>query len=168
MSANRAAFLAMLRKSEGTSTSPATTFGGYDVIVTGADGKREVFDNYSAHPFANGRPAKLVRPATATRKALYSTASGAYQCLLANWTYYSALLKLPDFKPESQDAIALQQIAEFGALPLIDAGDIEGAIHRIAPLWASLAGAGYGQPEHPIETLLAWYRAAGGTTGAIA
>lgn len=168
MNPNRAALLAMIRRSEGTALSRATRCGGYDVIVTGADGKPEVFADFSAHPFAKGRPAKLIRPARGGTKALYSTASGAYQCLLDNWTHYSALLKLPDFSRESQDAIALQQIREFGALPLIDAGDFAGAIRRIAPLWASLAGAGYGQPEHPFETLLAWYKSAGGTTGAIA
>lgn len=163
MTANRAAFLSMIRSSEGTSSSSATQCGGYDVVVTGADGKPEVFSDFSKHPFAAGRPAKLIRPARPGVKALYSTASGGYQCLLANWTHYSATLHLADFGSASQDAIALQQISEFGALPMIDAGDVADAIARIAPLWASLAGAGYGQPEHPVQTLLAWYTAAGGT-----
>lgn len=168
MISNRSAFLSMLRRSEGTSTSSATKCGGYDVVVTGADGKPEVFTDFSAHPFARGRPAKLIRPARAGAKALYSTASGAYQCLLDNWTHYSALLDLPDFGPESQDAIALQQIREFRALPLIDSGDIAGALRIVAPLWASLQGAGYGQHENTTDTLIAWYVAAGGTTGASA
>ncbi|POR52740.1 muramidase (phage lysozyme) [Paraburkholderia eburnea] len=168
MNANRVAVLAMIRRSEGTVTSPVTKCGGYDVIVTGADGKPEVFTDFSTHPFAGGRAAKLIREKTTTRPALYSTASGAYQCLLANWTHYSSLLNLADFGPSSQDAIALQQISEFRALPLIDAGDIAEALKLIAPLWASLQGAGYGQHENTTNTLIAWYVAAGGTTGAAA
>lgn len=145
--------------------SPVTKAGGYDVIVTGADGKPEVFSDFSAHPFASGRPAKLVRPARGGAKALYSTASGAYQCLLDNWTHYFALLGLPDFGPESQDAITLQQIREFGALPLIDAGQFAAAVFKVAPLWASLPRAGYGQPEHTLAEVQQWYVAAGGAMG---
>jgi muramidase (phage lysozyme) len=162
MNANRTAFLAMIRRAEGTSTSPATTFKGYDVIVTGADGKSETFDDFSAHPFASGRPAKLVRPARDGRRALFSTASGAYQLLLANWTHYSVLLQLPDFGPDSQDQIAIQQITEFGGLPFIDAGQFDMAVSRIAPLWASLPRSGYGQPEHTLDQVRQWYVAAGG------
>ena len=45
---------------------------------------------------------------------------------------------------ESQDAVALQQIKERGALPMIDRGDIRQAIDRCSNIWASLPGAGYG------------------------
>ena len=44
--------------------------------------------------------------------------------------------------------MALQQIKERGALPMIDRGDIRQAIDRYANIWASLPGAGYGQFEH--------------------
>ena len=50
--------------------------------------------------------------------------------------------------PKSQDAVALQQIKERGALPMIDRGDIRQAIDRCSNIWASLPGAGYGQFEH--------------------
>ena len=46
---------------------------------------------------------------------------------------------------KSQDAVALQQIKERGALPMIDRGDIRQAIDRCSNIWASLPGAGYGQ-----------------------
>ena len=46
--------------------------------------------------------------------------------------------------PKSQDAVALQQIKERGALPMIDRGDIRQAIDRCSNIWASLPGAGYG------------------------
>ena len=50
---------------------------------------------------------------------------------------------------KSQDAVALQQIKERGALPMIDRGDIRQAIGRYpGNIWASLPGAGYGQFEH--------------------
>ena len=55
---------------------------------------------------------------------------------------------------ESQDAVALQQIKERGALPMIDRGDIRQAIDRCSNIWASLPGAGYGQPEHKADSLI--------------
>jgi muramidase (phage lysozyme) len=156
MNSNRVAFLSMLKRCEGTSTSPATQAGGYDVIVTGADMHHEVFSDYSTHPFARGRPAKLIRP------GLKSTASGAYQCLLANWIAYSSELQLPDFGPDSQDAIAIQQIKEFDGLALIDAGQFDVAVAKVAPLWASLPRSGHDQPERALDQVRAFYMQAGG------
>ena len=46
---------------------------------------------------------------------------------------------------KSRDAVALRQIKERGALPMIDRGDIRQAIDRCSNIWASLPGAGYGQ-----------------------
>ena len=52
--------------------------------------------------------------------------------------------------------MALQQIKERGALPMIDRGDIRQAIDRCSNIWASLPGAGYGQfPEHKADSLIA-------------
>ena len=56
---------------------------------------------------------------------------------------------------ESQDAVALQQIKERGALPMIDRGDIRQAIDRCSNIWASLPGAGYGQFGHKAGCLIA-------------
>ena len=44
-------------------------------------------------------------------------------------------LGLKDFSPKSQDAVALQQIKERGALPMIDRGDIRQAIDRCSNIW---------------------------------
>ena len=59
--------------------------------------------------------------------------------------------------------MALQQIKERGALPMIDRGDIRQAIDRCSNIWASLPGAGYGQSEHKADSLIAKFKEAGGT-----
>ena len=58
--------------------------------------------------------------------------------------------------------MALQQIKERGALPMIDRGDIRQAIDRCSNIWASLPGAGYGQFEQA-DSLIAKFKEAGGT-----
>lgn len=155
---NVLAFLDMLAWSEGTSTSPATKDRGYDVIVTGADRVSETFTDYSAHPFSRGRKSKTINS-----KGLTSNASGRYQFMLRDYAHYRAQLKLPDFGPLSQDRWAIQLIRERRALPLIQAGKITQAIAAVRNIWASLPGAGYGQPEHTLDKLLTAYRNAGGT-----
>ena len=59
--------------------------------------------------------------------------------------------------------MALQQIKERGALPMIDRGDDRQAIDRCSNIWASLPGAGYGQFEHKADGLIAKFKEAGGT-----
>ena len=49
--------------------------------------------------------------------------------------------------------MALQQIKERGALPMIDRGDIRQAIDRCSNIWASLPGAGYGPDD--LDSLIA-------------
>ena len=58
--------------------------------------------------------------------------------------------------------MALQQIKERGALPMIDRGDIRQAIDRCSNIWASLPGAGR-QFEHKADSLIAKFKEAGGT-----
>ncbi|EMW5185969.1 glycoside hydrolase family protein, partial [Escherichia coli] len=97
---NIAAFLDMLAVSEGTANHPLTKNRGYDVIVTGLDGKPEIFTDYSDHPFAHGRPAKVFN-----HRGEKSTASGRYQQLYLFWPHYRKQLALPDFSPLSQDRL---------------------------------------------------------------
>ena len=164
MSQNRRAFLDMLAVSEGTSTNraltdkphPLSVNDGYDVIVSGVNGP-EVFTDYRQHPFV-GRVPKQVNT-----RGLYSTASGRYQHMRVHWPHYKALLNLAGFGPISQDLWAIQLIRERGALQLIDAGQFDLAVARVRNLWASLPGAGYGQPEHGIAKLRTAYLNAGGT-----
>lgn len=158
MTKNLKAFLDTIAWSEGTSTSPATKCNGYDVIVTGVDGKPETFSDFSAHPFSKGRKSKTIN-----RNGLTSNASGRYQFMLRDYPHYRDTLKLPDFGPDSQDKWATQLIRERKALADIEAGHIPEAIAKCRNIWASLPGAGYGQPEHKLEALLDVYRKAGGT-----
>ena len=144
------AFLDLIAWSEGTSTSHITQNNGYDVIVSGVNGP-SVFTDYSDHPFADGRPAVTVRHTP----LLTSTASGRYQLMLHWWNAYKTTLHLADFSPASQDAVAIQQIRERGALAKITSGDIEGAIAACSNIWASMPGNDYGQAGgHTMQTLL--------------
>ena len=116
---------------------------GYDVIVGG-----ELFTDYSDHP----------RKLVTLNPKLKSTGAGRYQLLSRWWDAYRKQLGLKDFSPKSQDAVALQQIKERGALPMIDRGDIRQAIDRCSNIWASLPGAGYGQFEHKADSLIAKFK----------
>ena len=146
----RKAFLDMLAV-EGTDNGRQKTRNhGYDVIVGG-----ELFTDYSDHP------RKLV---TLKFQKLKSTGAGRYQLFSLKLVgFYRKKFGLKDFSPKSQDAVALQQIKERGALPMIDRGDIRQAIDRCSNIWASLPGAGYGQFEHKADSLIAKFKEAGGT-----
>ena len=147
-------FLDLIAWSEGTSTSRLTQNDGYDVIVTGVDGP-EVFTSYADHPFANGRPPKVIRNGP---PPLASTASGRYQLMLHWWEGYKTQLHLADFSAASQDAVAVQQITERHAIPMIESGNIHGAIAACSNIWASLPGNDYDQPGgHTMEALLAQF-----------
>lgn len=107
LNSQRKAFLDMVAWSEGTDNGRQKTRNhGYDVIVGG-----ELFTDYSDHP----------RKLVTLNPKLKSTAAGRYQLLSRWWDAYRKQLGLKDFSPESQDAVALQQIKERGALPMIDA-----------------------------------------------
>ena len=60
---------------------------------------------------------------------LKSTGAGRYQ-LLSRWDAHRKAAWPERLLSESQDAVALQQIKERGALPMIDRGDIRQAIDR--------------------------------------
>ena len=146
----RKAFLDMLAWSEGTDNGRQKTRNhGYDVIVGG-----ELFTDYSDHPrkLVNAKPKTQIKQAPDATS--FFPAGGC--SLQAAWP--ERLLS------ESQDAVALQQIKERGALPMIDRGDIRQAIDRCSNIWASLPqGAGYGQFEHKADSLIAKFKEAGGT-----
>lgn len=145
MNTNRKAFLDMIATSEGTINLGDN---GYNVVVGGT-----LFDSYTDHP------RQLVR----LNPKLSSTAAGRYQLLARYYDSYKKSLDLPDFSPDSQDQIALQQIKECRAIADIDLGHFDEAVRKCAHIWASLPGAGYGQHENSLSKLRAAYTAAGGT-----
>ena len=102
----------------------------YDVIVGG-----ELFTDYLTFTANPG----YAKPKTQINRRWTLPASFCRWCgCLPQAAWPERLLS------ESQDAVALQQIKERGALPMIDRGDIRQAIDRCSNIWASLPGAGYG------------------------
>lgn len=144
---NVLAFLDMIAWSEIGPKLLAASDDGYNVLVGGT-----LFDGYADHP----------RRVIEVRPGLKSSAAGRYQLLGRYWNPYRDLLKLADFGPESQDRVAIQQIKEQRAFPLVQAGRFEEAVAKVKNIWASLPGAGYGQHEQKISDLIAAYQAAGG------
>lgn len=150
---NLAAYLDMLSFSEGTDNGRQPTRDhGYDVLVGGG-----LFTGYADHPRI------LV---DLPRLGIKSTAAGRYQLLARYYDVYKRQLGLADFGPAAQDAIAVQQIRERGALADIKAGRLADAIAKCRNIWASLPGAGYGQHEQKFEELRAHYLLCGGHEGA--
>ena len=66
-----------------------------------------------------------------------------------------------DFSPKSQDAVALQQIKERGALPMIDRGDIRQAIDRCSKYLEATAGRCYGCSSIKADSLIAKFKEVG-------
>ena len=113
----------MLAWSEGTDNGRQKTRNHIDVIVGG-----ELFTDYSDHP----------RKLVTLNSKLNQQAPDATSFFPVGGDAYRVVLIWKDSK--SQDAVALQQIKERGALPMIDRGDIRQAIDRCSNIWASLAG----------------------------
>lgn len=149
--ANERAFLDMIAAAEGTSGA-----NGYRAMF-GYPNPDRIIDDLSDHPrryfsFTNSRG-----------ETLRTSAAGRYQFLVRTWDTLKTRLSLPDFGPASQDAAALELIRERGALGDVRAGRIEAAIKKVAPIWASLPGAGYAQPERKLSYLFTSYANSGGT-----
>lgn len=146
---NLTAFLDTIAYSEGTDKpGQASLDRGYDVLVGGA-----LFSGYADHP------RKLI---DLPRLGIKSTAAGRYQVLARFYDAYKKQLDLPDFSPASQDKIAIQLIRECKALDDANAGRVADALAKCKSRWASLPGAGYGQHEHKVETLVSIFKQKGG------
>ena len=143
----RKAFLDMLAWSEGTDNGRQKTRNhGYDVIVGG-----ELFTDYSDHP----RKTCHAKPKTQINRRRTLPASFPLVGCLPQAAWPERLLS------EKSGRMALQQIKERGALPMIDRGDIRQAIDRCSNIWASLPGAGYGQFEQAADSLIAKFKRSG-------
>ena len=120
----RKAFLDMLAWSEGITDVRKSRNHGYDVIVGG-----ELFTDYLRSPsqtcHAKPKPNQQAPDATSFFPLVGCLPQAAWPERLLS---------------ESQDAVALQQIGERGALPMIDRGDIRQAIDRCSNIWGFTAG----------------------------
>lgn len=156
---NVAAFLSMIASSEGTDRAADPYRVCYGYAHTIAD--------LSDHPANSGEwrgePLSDVMCKGAGLSAgCVSTAAGRYQMIRRTWDGCARALGLDDFGAQSQDAAAVYLIKQRHALEDVQAGRISDAIGKCAREWASLPGAGYGQPERRLLALLDSFTNAGG------
>lgn len=146
---NVSAFLTMIAAAEGTDKA-----GGYACLFGSTENNPRTFDSFADHP-------RIYTPFGT--QGLKSSAAGRYQFLARTWDALARKLGLTDFGPVSQDLACIELIREKGALGDVQAGRIADAVRKCSKVWASLPGAGYGQPERQLQYLLAAYDYAGGT-----
>lgn len=135
-----AAFLYMIRASEHVYPRDVENDAAYNIFYGGAR-----FNDLSDHPVNTGEMKPVKLPDAMCRAAgrapgCVTTAAGAYQIIRPTWNRVRDVLGLPDFSRESQDRAAIYLLEESGAMERIGLGDIEGAIAKAAPVWASLPG----------------------------
>lgn len=146
-----AAFLDAIAAAEIGAPLLKASDNGYNVLVGSLPNHPVLFDDYSRHP---RQPVRLSYG--------WTSAAGRYQIMAAvegtvrtdtwDWAHRNAGVR--DFSPHSQDAVAAYLVKRRGALPALLAGDTAEAFHLCRKEWASLPGAGYGQPEQRMEDML--------------
>lgn len=156
---NVAAFLSMIASSEGTdrAADPYRVCFGYQHTIA----------DLRDHPAITGEwKGEKLPDATCQgagmRPGCVSTAAGRYQIIKPTWAACARALGLSDFTPASQDAAALYLVKQRGALDDVQGGRVADAIGKCRREWASLPGAGYGQPERRLTALLDTFTNAGG------
>lgn len=84
-----------------------------------------------------------------------TSAAGRYQFLRGTWDGLARQYGLKDFGPQSQDIAAVALLAQNGALGRILKGDMQGAVRKAGPTWASLptSPASYSQPTKSWQTV---------------
>jgi len=138
--ANLSAFLYMIRSTEHVYPRDVVNDAAYSIFYGGSR-----FQNFADHPVITGEKKGVPLPdhfckAAGLKPGCVSTAAGAYQFIRPTWARIKARMNVPDFSPLSQDQAAVAILDEIGALDLIYAGDIEGAIKKASKIWASLPG----------------------------
>lgn len=129
---------------------------GYGIVYGGGS-----FSDFSNHPAITGEwEGKALPDAFCTAAGFgpgcKSTAAGAYQINLPTWIDLNLnwqWVPLGDFSPDSQDQAAIRILDHDGALQLLDAGDVVGAVRVASRRWASLPGSTAGQGSKS----LAWF-----------
>jgi muramidase (phage lysozyme) len=123
---NVQAFLHTIREGESSQGDEA-----YRMLVGG-----ELFDDLSTHP------RKLVY---IPRLNLHSTAAGAYQILARTHDHLVVKHGFTDFRPRTQDAMAVALIAGRHALDDVIEGRFVDAVRKCNREWASFPDSPYGQ-----------------------
>lgn len=160
-SLNITAFLAALRRAEGTEGrgDPYRVCYGYAHTIR----------SLNEHPAVSGEWKGERLPDAMCKNAGFgpgcvSTAAGAYQIIKGTWVNLRQSLGLTDFSPASQDAAAIELVRRRGALEDVKAGRVAEAIAKCRNEWASLPGNYARQGQRSMETLVSWYTTNGGTT----
>lgn len=143
---NASAMLMAIRGGESSLTDDAffIRWGG-----TGQAPKR--FDDLSRHP-------RILEPGPNGP----SSAAGALQITMSTYDDFAPKLGITDFSRESQLIIGLAIMDHEGALDLVLAGDIRGAVDKLGGRWASLPSSTSGQPQVKFERFLSLYLKYGG------
>lgn len=159
MTPNQAAFLALIRYSEGTAIAadPYRVCYGY---------KHTILD-LSDHPYFTGEWKGETLPdhmctAVGLQPGCKSTAAGAYQITHTTWARIKAKLRLSSFNDQAQDDAALDDIGSVGGIALINTGRVPEAVQVCRQIWASLPGNSAGQPQRTMADLLDHFSGAGG------
>lgn len=129
---NVQAFLKTIAEAEG---------GGYDFMYGAVKGKKKDpwrFTDSSTHPGPGYHG---------------STAAGMYQITKETWRDHGInAMALTDFKPETQDLIAVEMLRSIGIIEKIKAGEIADSMAPAARKWAALPegpGKGNHYPPQP-------------------
>ncbi|WP_297076350.1 peptidoglycan DD-metalloendopeptidase family protein [Thermoleptolyngbya sp. M55_K2018_002] len=119
-------------------------------LIAWAEGTGDRYDiQFTGTSFTGDTHPRQIR----CSEGLCSDAAGRYQFLSTTWDG----LGLPDFSPANQDKGAIALLKSSGAYDLILSGDIDGAVCKAGPVWASLPCNDYNQPQKSTADLKAKY-----------
>jgi len=143
LTAATAAFLSMISYAEGTNIGEQ----GYAVTFD-----YHIIRDFDKHPNVAIIGSKYV-----------STAAGRYQFIKATYDEMQERCKdaIPDFTPTSQDNAAVCMLNMKGVNhvnPIETEFAFSEEVDKVSKIWASLPGAGYGQPERKLGELWRVYR----------
>lgn len=151
------AFLYAVRRSEHLASDVASN----EDFRTFYGGSR--FTSFADHPVLTGEKVGVPLPPEYCRAAGFeppcvSTAAGALQINVPTWKRIRLRGEyLADFTPASQLEAGRRLLRERGADRMIAVGDVENAVYRMAPIWASLPRSTSTQPHRSIDDVMAYY-----------
>jgi lysozyme len=160
---NVSAFLALIRKAEGTDDQPDPYRVVYGYGVELSDLSLHPLDpQMTPREWEGERLSDKQCEGAGYGPGCKSTAAGAYQF---NWPTWNDLgLAGTSFDPDAQDRAAVMLLDKIGALPLIQSGDLEGALQRASFRWASLPPRRVAyQPTRTLQWARSVYSENGGT-----